>query len=151
MEIHPLLFQIFDPAPVKEFIAEWQEAVDTADADLFNNRFSQDILWGSPFGAIAGGYEQIHSIHRKMFSLAHPQRGAAKFIAEHICFLSEQIAIAYVRRVGEPKKLPDAGITPGSFDELALLVLVERNGRWWLAAAQHVPDQRDVYRDAINY
>ena len=34
---------------------------------------------------------------------------------------------------------------PGSFDELAMFVLVERDGTWWLGAAQHVPDRRDVY------
>ena len=34
---------------------------------------------------------------------------------------------------------------PGSFDELALLVLVKRDDQWWLTAAQHVPDRRDVY------
>jgi hypothetical protein len=26
-----------------------------------------------------------------------------------------------------------------------LLVLVRRDGDWWLAAGQHVPDRRDVY------
>lgn len=34
---------------------------------------------------------------------------------------------------------------PGSFDELALLVLVKKDDEWWLAAAQHVPDRRGVY------
>lgn len=146
MQTHPLIFQTFDPAPVNEFIAELQEAADTGNADLFNNRFSRDILWGSPFGAIADGYEHIHSIHRKMFSLVRPQKGAAKFSAEHIRFLSAQVAIAYIRRVSNTPGIPGADTSPGSFDELALFVLVKQNGKWWVAAAQHVPDRRDVYQ-----
>jgi hypothetical protein len=33
-----------------------------------------------------------------------------------------------------------------AFDELALFVLVYRDGAWWLAAGLHTPDRRDVYR-----
>ena len=30
-------------------------------------------------------------------------------------------------------------VEPGGFSEMALYLLVERDGRWWLAAAQNTP------------
>src|SRR5437868_3266345 len=77
--------------PVKEFIREWQEAIDTGNAELFNQQFAQDVLWGSPFGAIAEGYEQIHAIHSQMFSFIAPVPGAAQYNIEHIRFPSNNV------------------------------------------------------------
>jgi uncharacterized protein (TIGR02246 family) len=115
----PHIAQQYDTAPIEKFIAGWQEAIDTGSADLFNKHFAADVLWGSPFAAIASGYEQIHAIHAKMFSAVAPSKGAAKYTAEHIRFVSEDVAIAYVRRIAEdPKQGSDPG-KPGSFDELA--------------------------------
>ncbi len=136
-----------DIAPIQAFLAEWQEAIDTGNADLFNKRFAGDVLWGSPFGAIASGYGQIHAIHERMFSLVVPVKGAAKFELEQTMFLSEKVAIAYVRRVSQLHHPVHHQTKPNSFDELALLVLVEQSGQWWLAAAQHVPDKREVYQN----
>ena len=142
----PNIAQSYDTAPIEKFIAEWQEAIDTGSADLFNKQFAADVLWGSPFAAIASGYEQIHAIHEKMFSSVTPSKGAAKYTAEHIRFVSEDVAIAYVRRIAEQQKQGNESVKPGSFDELAMLVLVKKNGEWWLAAAQHVPDRREIYQ-----
>ena len=131
--------------PILGFIQQWQDAIDTGSADLFNQHFADDVLWGSPFGAVAVGYEQIHAIHERMFSSVTPVIGAAQFQVEHIRFLTEQVAIVYVRRVTLHREKATSSTTPGSFDELALLVLVQRENNWWLAAAQHVPDRRDIY------
>lgn len=65
--------------PVKDFILRWQEAIDTGNADLFNQQFAADVLWGSPFGAVASGYEQIHAIHR-CFHLSLRCRGVQDMI-----------------------------------------------------------------------
>lgn len=131
--------------PVHEFIQQWQAAIDGGSADLFNQQFAADVLWGSPFGAVAVGYDQIHAIHERMFSSVAAVPGAAQYQIEHIHFPTEQVAIVYVRRVGMKRENPADVSAPGSFDELALLVLVQRENKWWLAAAQHVPDRRDVY------
>ena len=40
------------------------------------------------------------------------------------------IALAHIRR---------QALTDGGFSEMALYVLVERDGHWWLAAAQNTP------------
>ncbi len=131
--------------PVNEFVQQLQKAIDTGNADLFNLNFAEDVLWGSPFGAVAVGYEQIHGIHSRMFSSIVPVPGASQFVVEHVRFPTENVAIAYVRRIAQNRVSTIDQSQPGSFDELALLVLVERAGQWWLAAAQHVPDRRDVY------
>lgn len=141
----PKVSQNHDLSPIENFISELQKAIDTGDADLFNNQFASDVLWGSPFAAIASGYEQIHAIHNQMFASVVPVKGAVKFEIEHIRFLSEDVAFAYIRRISQIKKNSNLETKPGSFDELALFILVKQNGKWWLAAAQHVPDRRDVY------
>jgi hypothetical protein len=73
------------------------------------------------------------------------QGGASRYEIEHARLVAEGAAIAYVRRFS----LADHGEEqPGrtdAFDELALFVLVYRDGAWWLAAGLHTPDRRDVY------
>lgn len=131
--------------PIEAFVERWQAAIDAGSADAFNHQFANDVLWGSPFGAIAVGYDQIHAIHQRMFATVEPVAGASRYHIEHVLTPADDLAIVYVRRVRQTQE-PASDVTrPGSFDELALLVLVERDGRWWLAAAQHVPDRRDVY------
>jgi uncharacterized protein (TIGR02246 family) len=140
----PKLDLKLEPKPVHAFVRGLQEAIDSGNADLFNLQFADDVLWGSPFGAVAVGYEQIHDIHSRMFSLVKPSPGASQYKVEHVRFPSNNVAIAYVRRLSAGPHESDKQ-SVGGFDELALFVLVERDGEWWLAAAQHVPDRRDVY------
>jgi uncharacterized protein (TIGR02246 family) len=143
----PTLALDCDREPVDAFVRELQQAIDASDADLFNQRFAADVLWGSPFGAVVDGYEQIHAIHARMFASVPPSKGASRYVVEHARFVAEDVAVAYVRRQATTPRtsVPEPG-KPGSFDELALFVLVRREGAWWLAAGQHVPDRRDVYK-----
>ena len=134
-----------DNEPVDAFVRELQIAIDTGDAERFNLHFAEDVLWGSPFGAVAVGYEQIHAIHSRMFASVVPLPVASRYFVAHVCFPTEDVAVAYVRRISGNRAAPRGQLAPGSFDELALFVLVRRDGVWWLAAAQHVPDRRDVY------
>jgi len=136
-----------DLTPVDDFIRELQQAIDSADADRFNGQFAADVLWGSPFAAVVDGYDAIHAIHARMFASIPASPGASRYVVEHVRFPTPDVAIAYVRRlaVHATGSAPAAPGKPGSFDELALFVLVRRDGRWWLAAGQHVPDRRDVY------
>ncbi len=134
-----------DREPVEAFVRNLQAAIDSGDAERFNLHFAEDVHWGSPFGAVAVGYSQIHAIHSRMFAAVSPSPGASRYSVEHVLFPEETVAIAYLRRVSGNPQAPADPRAPGSFDELALLVLVLREGVWWLAAAQHVPDRRDVY------
>ena len=143
--IRPTLSLNLSPEPVNAFVQQLQDAIDTGNAKLFNLNFAEDVLWGSPFGAVAVGYEQIHMIHSRMFSSVVPVPGASRYEVEHVRFPTEKVAIVYVRRVTPNRESVIDQSKAGSFDELALLLLVQREDQWWLAAAQHVPDRRDVY------
>jgi hypothetical protein len=70
------------------------------------------------------------AIHRGMFSQGVAVVGAS----------SPDVAFAHVRRVtldtdGQPIPIDDATV----FSEMAMYVLVRRDGKWWLAAGQNTP------------
>ena len=145
----PALGILCDRTPVDAFVRELQAAIDRGDASLFNRHFAKDVLWGSPFGAVVDGYDPIHAIHERMFAAQTAVPGASRYEVEHVRFLSDDVALAYVRRLRAHARGAElAPGNPGSFDELALFVLARRDGEWWLAAGQHVPDRRDVYARA---
>jgi uncharacterized protein (TIGR02246 family) len=134
-----------DPAPVEAFVRQLQTAIDTADAKLFNQSFARDVLWGSPFAAIVEGYEAIHAIHSRMFAGSRPQPGASRYQIEQVSYPTEDVVVAYIRRISATADASQPAAPGRDFSELALIVLARREGRWWLAAAQHLPDRRDVY------
>lgn len=134
-----------DHSVVDAFVQELQRALDTADAVLFNRSFASDVLWGSPFGAIVEGYDQLHAIHARMIGAHAPRPGASRYTVEHVRFVAEGVVLAYVRRQSSHTASEPRPGRADTFDELALFVLVQRESRWWLAAAQHVPDRREVY------
>ena len=139
----PALAGARDPRPVFDFVAELQAAVEDRDADGFNRRFANDVVWGSPFGAIVDGYDALHAIHTTMFATL-PEGVGSRYAVEHVRFPTDDVAIAYVRRTSTRTGEPEPG-HPEAFGELALFVFVRRGGEWWLAAAQHTPDRRDLY------
>jgi uncharacterized protein (TIGR02246 family) len=128
---------------VARFVAELQAAIDHDDADTYDQRLASDVIWGSPYGATVHGYETLHAIHVRM----HRQPGASpashsRFEIDRVRVPAPDVAIAHVRRVA----LDAAGrpVEPSSdpsvrFSEMALYVLIRRDGTWWLAAGQNTP------------
>lgn len=136
---------------VEKFVGGLQAAIDASDADVFNRQFARDVLWGSPYGAIVSGYDEVHSIHSRMFAAASSRQargegGGSRYEIEHARLVVEGVAIAYVRRTSLAERGKEMPGRADAFDELALFVLVRRDGAWWLAAGLHTPDRRDVYR-----
>lgn len=141
----PDLHQPVATDPLVAFVAQFQAAIDSGDAELFNRSFAQDVRWGSPFGAVVSGYEAIHAIHTQMFARLRPVAGTWRYSLEESFQPAPDVAIGYIRR-----QLVDTGLAQEialgqRFDELALVVLIQREGEWWLSAAQHVPDRREIY------
>jgi uncharacterized protein (TIGR02246 family) len=139
------------PEAIEEFVSGLQAAIDSWDAHRFNAHFAGDVLWGSPFGAVISGYDEIHAIHSRMFAAASERRtqgqgGGSRYEVEHARLVAEGVAIAYVRRFSLAEQGEEQPERADAFDELALFVLVHRDGAWWLAAGLHTPDRRDVYR-----
>lgn len=150
MTERPILASGDGTAGVEEFVHGLQVAVDASDADLFNEHFAGDVLWGSPFGAVVDGYDDIHAIHTAMFGQARAQQaespgGGSRYEVEHARRVADDVAVAYVRRVSLAERGDDEPGRADAFDEVALFVLVRRDGTWWLAAGLHTPDRRDVY------
>jgi uncharacterized protein (TIGR02246 family) len=124
---------------IVELTEELQAGWDQHDADITDRHCANDILWGSPFGATLQGYEPLHAIHVRLKQQA---RGGTSSRYEIVQLLSPtpNVAIAHVRRValdddGQP--IEATSDATGAFSEMALYVLVRRNGTWWLAAGQN--------------
>jgi uncharacterized protein (TIGR02246 family) len=151
MRERPVLARDGGMEAVDEFVAGLQAAIDATDADGFNKRFARDVLWGSPFGLVVSGYDEIHSIHSTMFAAARARQaqgegGGSHYEIEHARLIADDVAIAYVRRTSLAVRGREQPGRPDAFDELALFVLVHRDDDWWLAAGLHTPDRRDVYQ-----
>jgi uncharacterized protein (TIGR02246 family) len=126
---------------VDDFVTELQVGIDSADADTYNAHFGDDVAWGSPYGATVVGYDTLHSIHRGMFERGVAATGpSSRYETVHVMAPAPDVAIAHVRRAaldaeGQPIPVDDAS----AFSEMAMYVLVRRDGGWWLAAGQNTP------------
>ncbi len=128
-------------AAVKAFVAGLQAGHDARDADVLNRQFAADVVWGSPYGALVDGYDQLHPIHVRFQQ--EPRRGPAfRYQLRHALPLGDEVIVAHVARLaldpnGEP--LPPNTDPNRPFSEMAMYVLALRGERWWVAAGQHTP------------
>lgn len=113
------------------FVAELQAGIDGGDARVYNGSFADDVLWGSPFGAVVDGYDTLHAIHSDM--LGRRRGGPSRYELVRASAPTPDTVVAHVRRVALDRAA-DAG-----FDEMALYVLARHADRWWLAAGQNTP------------
>jgi uncharacterized protein (TIGR02246 family) len=126
---------------VDQFVAGLQSGIDAADAETYNAAFVGDVMWGSPYGATVVGYHTLHSIHRRMFGSGVAVAGpTSRYETVQVLAPTPDVAIAHVRRLaldaaGEQIPIDDET----AFSEMAMYVLVRRDGKWWLAAGQNTP------------
>jgi uncharacterized protein (TIGR02246 family) len=114
---------------VDRLVAALQDGVDRSDADAFDAQFASDVLWGSPYGATVRGFPMLNAVHHTLMAggVAPPSRYEVVQLMSPL----PGVVIAHVRR-------NDLTAAEGTgFSEMAMYVLVERGGEWWLAAGQN--------------
>jgi uncharacterized protein (TIGR02246 family) len=123
------------------FVSELQQGWDQHDAAIGNHHFAADVAWGSPYGAVVHGYDQLHAIHTRL-----KQQGtggaASRYEIMRAFAVSDDVIVAHVARYAlnpEGRPIEPSLDTDGAFSEMALYVLVRRDGVWWLAAGQNTP------------
>ncbi len=115
-------------AAVHEFTATLQAGLDRGDADVYDSRFGADVLWGSPYGDVVDGIHDLLPIHRRLMGSGAAPPSRFELVGWRAPLPG--VVVAQIRR---------RALAPDGFSEVALYTLVERGGRWWLAAAQNTP------------
>jgi len=116
---------------VERLVAGLQDGIDRACADVYDRQFASDVLWGSPYGATLSGYEALNAAHHSL--MATGVAPASRYQVVQLMSPVPGVAIAHVCR----NDLSDG--KNKRFSEMAMYVLVERGGQWWLAAGQNTP------------
>jgi uncharacterized protein (TIGR02246 family) len=128
-------------AAVDAFARGLQAGHDQRDAEVLNRQFAADVVWGSPYGALVDGYDELHPIHVRL-----QQQGsdgpAFRYQVRHLLAISDDVVVAHIARLalgsdGHP--LPPSADPSQPFSEMAMYVLVRRGGKWWLAGGQNTP------------
>jgi pyridoxamine 5'-phosphate oxidase family protein len=128
-------------AAVGSFTAGLQLGHDQRDADILNQQFAADVVWGSPFGALVEGYDRLHAIHTR-FQQRAQDKPAFRYEVRHVLSVRDDVVIAHIARLAlddNDAPLPPSADRGQPFSEMAMFVLVRRDGRWWLAAGQNTP------------
>ncbi len=128
----------------EQFVAEIQSGLDQQDATVYNRHFAPDVMWGTPFGATIAGYDDLHAIHTRLLAQGVARPGS-RYELVHVQAVAPDVVVAHVRRRETDDDDDGTGGLP-PFSEMALYVLVRRDGEWWLAAGQNTPirDKGDV-------
>ncbi len=119
-------------AAVERLVAELQAGVEAYDADRYDGMFAADVVWGSPYGGTLSGFANLNAAHRSLMTrrVAPP----SQYEIVQVLAPARGVAVAHVCR----QALAQDG-EPEGFSEMAMYVLVERDGRWWLAGGQNTP------------
>ena len=128
-------------AVAQAFAAGLQAGHDRRDAEMLNRQFAADVIWGSPYGALVEGYERLHPIHVRFQQ--QPKTGVDfHYQVRHVLAVSDDVIVTHIARLAmsaDGKPLPPSFDPDQPFSEMAMYVLVRRNGHWWLAAGQNTP------------
>lgn len=123
---------------VRQLIERLQNGLDRGDADHYDSMLADDVLWGSPYGQVLSGYDQLNTAHRSRMT-APPSAGSRYELVQALG-AAPDVVVAHVRRQSLPADdLPADDKAPGGFSEMAMYVLVRRGGHWWLAGGQNTP------------
>jgi uncharacterized protein (TIGR02246 family) len=115
-------------AAVNALLDTLQRGYDTGQADVYDEMFADDVLWGTPKGQVVHGFAHLNAIHRQMMG-GKPVSPASRFEVVQTTSPAAGVVVTQIRRQA----------LNGEFSEMAMYVLAKREGRWWLAGAQNTP------------
>ena len=124
---------------VSALIAQLQRGFDTGDAGEYDRLFAANILWGAPTGAVVKGFPDLNRIHESMMT-GSPVQPASRFELKQFVTPAPGVILAQIQRRA----------LDGGFSEMALDVLVEHDGQWWLAAGQNTPFTHGVAPASVD-
>jgi hypothetical protein len=123
------------------FAAHLQAGHDQRDADILNHQFAADVVWGSPYGALVDRYDQLHPIHIHLQQNAR-DKPVFRYEVRHVLAITPDVVVAHIARLAPGANndpLPPTADPDQPFSEMAMYVLVRRDGQSWLAAGQNTP------------
>ncbi|MGV9826813.1 DUF4440 domain-containing protein [Gordonia sp. NPDC003429] len=115
-------------AAVERLIDHLQRGFDIGNADIYDEMFAEDILWGTPKGLVLEGYNRLNPIHHRMMD-GVPVAPASRFELAQIMLPAPDVAVAQIRRTA----------LNGGFSEMAMYVLIKHEGQWWVAGGHNTP------------
>ncbi len=119
---------------VGQLLERLQTGLDHGDADYYDGMFAADLLWGSPYRQVLSGYGSLNVVHRSLMDT--PMISRSRYEQVQTLALAPGVIDTHVRR----QSLPDVPDTDArGFSEMAMYVLIQRGGHWWLAAGQNTP------------
>jgi uncharacterized protein (TIGR02246 family) len=115
-------------AAVNALLHTLQRGYETGQADVYDELFAEDLLWGTPKGQVVHGFSDLNAIHRQMMG-GMAVTPASRFEIVQTNSPAPGVVVTQIRRRA----------LNGEFSEMAMYVLAKRRGRWWVAGAQNTP------------
>ena len=115
-------------AAVNALLHTLQRGYETGQADVYDELFAEDLLWGTPKGQVVHGFSHLNAIHRQMMG-GKAVTPASRFEIVQTTCPAPGVVVTQIRRRA----------LNGEFSEMAMYGLAKRRGRWWVAGAQNTP------------
>jgi hypothetical protein len=88
-----------DAAAVADEFAAGLQAGHDRRAEILNQQFAADIVWGSPYGALVEAYDELHAIHTR-FQQRATTDVRFRYRVHHVLAVTEGVIIAHIAREG---------------------------------------------------